>query len=145
MEAGDIVCLELWVVHCFANAFDEVAQCTILVALIREAVHVDHRQIKLACFLIHPHLFICILESTNEAVKEFYSIHWQIHHAVMKLKERLVKTGLLGPLVIFVDEHAQVLPRIHVERNDSLLQLVKLYVLRKVLHTDWIQIVCKHL
>ena len=89
----------------------------------------DHWQIVLACGAILPNLLISIVKRANEAVKELHCIHRQVHHAVVELLVFFRHTVLLSASVVFIHQHSKVLSCIHVERQDTVLEFVKLDVL----------------
>ena len=142
MEASDISGAECWELHRLRNSIDEICAGLINGAFAREAVDMYHWQIKLASLPIQPDLFISISKSSNEAVKEFNCIHWQVHHAVLELSHFCWHSPFISLLIIFVHEHAQVGPRIHVKGDNPAAELVQLDVLIEELICNWVEIIC---
>ena len=140
VETSDITSIEFRVAHCLTDPLNEEVQSPVLSWLICEAIDVDHWQVKLAIFAL-PDSLVCLIEGTNEAVKELNCVHRQVHHAMVELQEVWWDRLLFGSLISLVDKHPEVLSGIHVEWTYSILQLIELDVLFEVFKRDGVQIV----
>ena len=147
METCDLIRTELWIVHRLPDTLHEVCKRFLLCRFICEPVDMNHWELYLGLTLsraLPPDLRICLVPRTNEAIEKLHCIYRQVHHAVMELQEVSWHFKLVSLIVVFIDKHTEVHPRIHIERYDSLTELVQLNVFVKVLDCNRVQVIGKH-
>ena len=135
MESQDIIFRELWELESLGDALDEEPKCFVALLFECKSVDMDERKLNFCLVGTQPDRLVSIIECSDEAVQELYCIDWQVHVTVIKSQKVLGDCKLGRSLIVFIDQHAEELPRVHVERKHPFVDFIQRDVLLQVLHT----------
>lgn len=102
--------------------------------------HGQHQRLGVAG-VFPPDVRVRIYENANESIKEFHSVHWQIHIAVVKFQGlRIDICAIIGLIHTELYEFSGV----HIECLNTVLHLIHLNVEFAIFDALGVQIIADH-